>query len=499
MNILVINRNVDVAGQLRYQYVIGNPSHNGYMCKTYRQAVKLIKQHNIELIFVEQTDKRLVCLLNKHCKDNNLQYKISLYNVPEQFTMPTKWVSATTYIENKLTSLLDTFQAYTLRNIYQVPFHYLLLGILKLFNIHIVQMITHRFGHLAMNNYCWLVDNENRKGTFIGLADEPASDQIYKMLERAKFDSIIQNPKLKQLLANPIIQKSTNFESTNWYRGMDVPYWKMGGPDKVFYKWTEAEEIRGQELLASYGLSKDDWYICFHNRDSKYLAEKHDYLSKEQWAYHDYRDCHIRNYVPAVQWINKQGGYAFRVGMAHDETLSQSDMMFDLTTANDDFANIYLLAHCKFLLGAGDGVAHIPTVFGKPIALANYPILETITDLRKGDLCLVKLIWYEEEKRYLNMNEWTHSGVSRFMRSEEFAQRGLCTHENTDEEILELCQEMQAKLDGAWVEQEGDAELYELYRSYIDQDHLWCQGCPGEIAMTFLRRHKVDLFPERYI
>ena len=55
----------------------------------------------------------------------------------------------------------------------------------------------------------------------------------------------------------------------------------------------EEDEI-GFQGLCDLGVPPKSDFICFHNRDSSYLAKKHPGLN---WSYHEFRDSEINNYL----------------------------------------------------------------------------------------------------------------------------------------------------------------------------------------------------------
>lgn len=491
MRIIVIDNDNDVAGSIRYQIVSQN-NGDGYCCKTYIQAKKIIDKSVIDVVYVNNTE-RLISQRIRRLLAKKKHGSVILYGTPENVMLNEgKWSYWNNAIEDWIYKIYKLYQSYKIQKIYQIPFHFAIYLILRLLNIGIVSMITHRVGHLCINNYMWMAEQDKHK--WIGVYDITASDQLLKMIKRAKFLAVTNNKKWHKVLLNPILCHSTLYQSTNNYRDIDKPLWKSASRDKVFLKWTQEEEVKGNALLEKYGIAEKDWYICFHNRDSRYLSETHTYVPSEHWKYHDYRDSKIENYILAAQWVVEQGGYAFRVGMLHEQRLIDTGRIIDYTSTGDDFGNIYLLSHCKFQLGTGDGVAQISSVFGVPIALANYPLLEYITTMRDGDLYIPKLLWWNHQQRYLTLDEWLTQGMGRLQRAEEYDKHDLAPIENTAEEILELCQEMNQKIDGTWQEQEGDRELIEKYKAIMNDPKFWCSGCPAMMATTFLRRHKDVLF-----
>lgn len=240
------------------------------------------------------------------------------------------------------------------------------------------------------------------------------------------------------------------------------------------------------------GIGPDDWFICFHSRDSAYLDKCHSYCSREGWSYHDYRDSNIKNYLEAVKYIVSCGGYAARMGYIVAEKLPDlnNPRIIDYASYHrTDFGDIYLHAKCKFSLGDTAGLWNVPTLFHVPVAGVNWTAPLEHTPFRKGDLFIPKKVWSIENKRFLTYREILESEVCHFQEANLFAEAGLQVVENTAEEILDLAREMNERLDGTWRTTKEDEELQKKYWSFI-RPHHWCYRSPARIGTIFLRKNK---------
>src|SRR5437867_3110231 len=109
-----------------------------------------------------------------------------------------------------------------------------------------------------------------------------------------------RNPVWLQLKATGYIDVGTE-AGTSWN------IWNSVHPQLSF---TPAEHERGKKVLISMGIAPGEPFVCFCSRDRAYLDQMHKYRSRDQWAYHDYRDCGIQNYLPAAEFFAKQGIWA---------------------------------------------------------------------------------------------------------------------------------------------------------------------------------------------
>ena len=56
-----------------------------------------------------------------------------------------------------------------------------------------------------------------------------------------------------------------------------------------------------------------------------------------------------------------------------------------------DFADIYLLAHCRFSLGGDSGLNLVPAAFGKPFAFINFVTIAELIGARSKPKC--NILW----------------------------------------------------------------------------------------------------------
>lgn len=322
-----------------------------------------------------------------------------------------------------------------------------------------------------------------------------ANEQLLKMYKREMFNQrilVINAPLLKHLnttfldyvLRSSLLQKSVFYHN---FPGNSNEFYEFNNTEPIL-SFTTAEEENGKSLLKRMGINEDDWFICFNSRDPKYLDAVY---SKRGWGYHSYRDCDIKNYMIAAEYISSIGGYAVRVGYLVAENLPETHnpKIIDYSLHHrTDFGDIYLLSKCKFFLANTTGLFLISTVFNVPVALANFVPLEYVA-IRKSDLFIPKMIWSVREKRRLTFREILESGAGRYLSSWQFQKAGLEVVENTAEEVLDLAKEMNERLDGTWVSTEEDEELQRRFHSLFKPHHL-CYGFSSRIGTNFLRKNK---------
>src|SRR3989338_10732035 len=245
------------------------------------------------------------------------------------------------------------------------------------------------------------------------------------------------------------------------------------------------EEKRGKRLLDEMGIKENDWFVCFHSRDSAYHGSRY----RGGVLHHGHRDCDIENYLPAAEYIAERGGGAIRMGAAIDKRLPKQrhPRIIDYATEyRSDFMDIYLPAHCKFFLGSTAGLFLIAMIFGVPTANANFIPID-ITPFCAHDLFIPKKLWSLKEKRFLTFPEIFNSEIAHYTSLEQYNKAGIRVIENSPEETLGLAAEMYSRLSGVEITKEEE----EIRNKYISlyKPHHYCYEGPPNICVDFLRKN----------
>lgn len=365
------------------------------------------------------------------------------------------------------------------------------LKILKpVIKIRVGKLHHDRIGHLAANTELFLRRQARNKNTdrelHIFVTGKPANYQLLRMIKRRLH--VFENRILLKLY-NSI--KPYSRASKIW---IDLPFetneydeFNNVSPQLSF---TKEEEVRGTEILARMGIENGEPFVCFHARDKAYLDIFRPQRSREEWSYHDFRDCDINNYLSAAEYLANQGIYAIRMGAIVEKKIStMNDRVIDYATRfRSDFGDIYLPAKCKFFLGNTSGIRLISAIFNMPIAFANSAPLGDIA-LGKNDLFIPKKFWSMEKKRLLTFQEIIKMGADWWLKDEMFVQAGIEVIENSAEEILALTKEINKRLDGVWIGKDEDEELQLQFRSLFPPGHR-CYGFPSRIGAEFLRQNQ---------
>ena len=231
--------------------------------------------------------------------------------------------------------------------------------------------------------------------------------------------------------------------------------------------------------------------LLFHSRDECYLEKKdREFGQKIDRFYHNYRDCSINNYLMAAEFLARKGIYAIRIGeVIKDKLFVNNSKIIDYASRyRSDFGDIYLPAKCKFFLGNTAGLFCASLIFNIPVALANFiPI--GAPPLSARDIFIPKKLWLTKYKRFLTFREIIEMGAHEWAYTQNYLDNGIEVIENTPEEILELAKEMDARIDGRWVETEEDIELQTKYKQLFTSG-IHGFGFKSSIGSKFLKDNR---------
>lgn len=356
--------------------------------------------------------------------------------------------------------------------------------------IRIGKLVYTRFGHLAANTELYLRRRAKNKlppnAWHIFVSGRPANHQLLQMIRRRI----------------PVIKNQTVlwiYDHLRLFTGDYDSLFDLPEPDRFFevadippqLSFTQKEEEMGQRLLEKLGIKRGIPFVCFHVRDKAYLDKMHSYRSRENWAYLDYRDCDLENYLPAVDYLVSLGLYVIRMGYVVEKELKcDNPRIIDYASHyRTDFGDIYLCAKCKFFLSSDGGLSSIPWIFNVPVAYANGVPPLAAAGWLPGDVYITKRIWSRIKKRFLTFPEILQGGIDKWFQSQRYQQAQLEVVQNSADEILSLVKEMNARLDGTWETSPEDEELQQQYRKIFPPGHR-NYGNRSRMGAAFLRENR---------
>lgn len=329
-----------------------------------------------------------------------------------------------------------------------------------LIHIRIGQLMGPRIGHYVGNTNLYLCERD--AGLHDGFVDlfyhqGPVSNrQVRAMWDRR-------------------IRASRFFRYVDWVNRM-LPGWEQHTLQTSLVDWTdrlvqcepqlvltEAELERGRRT-AEETLGFVGEHVCFHNRDSAFLAGIHPFAD---WSYHDHRDSDVANFLPAARLMVGRGYAAVRMGSAVREPIVESPGVIDYAThARDDFMDVYLEATCRFHFGDPSGLNELPRAMRRPVVYTNLiPMTASVMhSLAPGGIFIPKRIRDRKTGRFFAIGDIREleSRVDVY-DSAAYDALGLEVIQNTPDEILAVVAEMDDRLAGVWKDTREDDEAQSLF------------------------------------
>jgi len=357
--------------------------------------------------------------------------------------------------------------------------------------VRIKKMPSDRIGLLAHSADLYLrrqtLYPRSKHEVHLIISGRPANRQFMTMIKRRFF--VLENPLLLKL--QEIACKYMKNFRVYGELPIDLKSFKEFHDTPPQFSFTKEELAKGRKELLRMGIKSQSSFVCFHSRDKAYLDKAHPYYSRKMWAYHDYRDSDIRNYIPAAEYLSALKLFAVRIGSVIERSIIETSdpRIIDYATHyRSDFMDIYLSANCKFFLGTNAGPNCVARAFNIPVAAVNWiPIIVRLPC--KHDLFIPKKLWSIGRKCFLTFREIITSGMDSWGQSEEYARAGIEVVENTADEILALAKEMNERLDNRWVTTQEDEELQKRYNSLFPKHYYPCE-VPSRIGTEFLRQNR---------
>lgn len=147
-----------------------------------------------------------------------------------------------------------------------------------------------------------------------------------------------------------------------------------------------------------------------------------------------------------------------------DHFPEENRLIHDYSNSSDqnDFLDIFLAAHCKFFMLADSGMSIFPEIFARPLGFHNVVPLSRFSSNGGSVLMIPKRFIKKSENRIMTFREIFALGDLDFSR-ESMIKHDFELIDNTEEEILDLALEIEAKLNNTYQETEEERDLINHY------------------------------------
>jgi putative glycosyltransferase (TIGR04372 family) len=244
---------------------------------------------------------------------------------------------------------------------------------------------------------------------------------------------------------------------------------------------TEAHADRGRAVLRQMGIPEGAWFVCVHVRETGYL--------KGTDVTEATRNADIRSYFPAMGEITRRGGWVVRLGDSSMLPMPPMPQVVDYARSSfkSEEMDVFLAASARFCVGTSSGMLNVASVFGVPIATANFfPFGESAHTAR--DVLVPKLCRELSTGRVLSFEECLAMPLALTYDAVHFQSLGLETIDNDAEDVRDLTLEMLARADGEWPYTDDDEALQKRWKDLCRPHSTGDVGC--RVGRGFLRRHR---------
>ena len=203
----------------------------------------------------------------------------------------------------------------------------------------------------------------------------------------------------------------------------------------------------GYSEIKKMGISRSNWWVCFHVRDGKYLK---DLYKNRDLSYHSYRDFSEESMQKGIEEVTRRGGFVILMS-DNSENLSFIDnplvIKYNEKNFKTDFLDIFLTSNAKFFVGNTSGIVTVPKIFGVPVAVCNQIGFNFLLN-QKNSIMIYKKLFCLNKQRLLTYHEMLK--LSFFdqldgwviQSTKALEKMKLEPIENTNEEILGLVKDM---------------------------------------------------------
>jgi len=235
----------------------------------------------------------------------------------------------------------------------------------------------------SINNPCYL----NYWRRYVTVITDPALIQLLTPLEERlkiplNYYIVLQGKIYKRFL-------TIGYVGEQWVKERRDPPLKLSDED---YQ-------RGWQHLKMFGLNQNDWFVCFHVRESGWK-------DKDSRG-NDFRDADIDSYQSAMKTVTDAGGWVFRMGDPNMKPLPEMPRVIDYahSKAKSDWMDVFLCGQCRFFVTTSSGLHLFAITFGKPIVMTNSLPTCGIYFLTSKDLYIPKLLIKRRDGCPLNFSE----------------------------------------------------------------------------------------------
>jgi putative glycosyltransferase (TIGR04372 family) len=370
----------------------------------------------------------------------------------------------------------------------------LILWVLKpVFWLKVGRLSNTRIGHLAFNTDQFLrrrqlgIYADGPFYCFICDSTKLANRQLLIMWKRLLPICESRALNLVFLGMRPILKRTPFFQDM---QHNSTEYYEFQNADPSLY-FIPDEIEKGRKLLNQMDIDLDkDEFICIVARDNAYL--KHTF-PHNNWDYHNERNGDIDSLIETAKYLIEKGFIVIRLGSIVEKPINFSHKKmidYPYSEYRSDFLDIFLQAHCKFIIQAGtSGIADVATIFDKPMLAVDTSQFGVIP-ITKNCLYTPKKFKYSNTGNYLKFKDalklepyWYHP-----------TDFGLESEEISPQDILEAAKELLARVEGRFKYSPESERLIQAYHKLWSESGLPTSHVKIPIGIAWLKKNQALYF-----
>ena len=259
----------------------------------------------------------------------------------------------------------------------------------------------------------------------------------------------------------------------------------------IHLSFTKDEIFQAKKALLKMGIGNEDKYVLLVNRGQRYLDET--LPGNMDLSHNTFRNCSINNFMPMAEMLTLKGNTVIRMGQKVDELMETNNpkiIEYDDLGFRTELLDIYLSANCRYTVGSDTGYLAVSGYnFRRPITYVNFSQLEYLVPWLPSWLFSFKKYWLKSDKSFMTIKEMLQSGAGKFNSTKDYEKYGIELIQNTPQQIFDIVDEMEKRLNGTWQDNEEDDELQRRFWSYFKSSDV--HGIiRSRIGAKFLRENK---------
>ncbi len=311
---------------------------------------------------------------------------------------------------------------------------------------------------------------------------EAIVDNVALLQYWKKYFKVIKSPWLCLLLLPLIRSRILSYKPIKFlHSGAYIPLLADQRTKDPFLTISANHRQKGEKILRSWGIKKNDWYIVFHCREFGYRQD----------SQNEYRNSQAESLDQALQEIHKRGGWCIRLGKATNplpEKLKKHNRLIDYSKSEffSDWMDLFLIATSKLYLGSSNtGLNEVPFLFRTPMVLVNTFAFNCLPQTKS--LFIPKLYFCKNKKSFLSFAEiLQNKNLGLAMDKEQIDKLNIQIIDNSPKEIKEAVLEKLAQ-----IEKKQTVEKNSLQKQFTDLFvNYYGQGSPALIGSRFINKYQ---------